>query len=763
MFRNRRIRVLDPIFNYQPPKWLPLPTYVRRRQDRHNRWPPYRDDGNIDILKVFKVDLICKENGPIHQTEKYDLMLSKPDQTNKLVIRRGQEFWIKIFFNRPYSKDTDGISFVFSIVDGKPSLSHGTLVLVPLLSKGSLLFEKTPTWTAYIDEIDENAIKVQFKTSATCSVGKWKLAIDTKRRDDQTAVSYSLDNPIYILFNPWNADDEVYMEEDELRHECVLEDSGLIWRGSHTRLRPTPWAYSQFEKDVLDCALYILSGPSRLSSTARADPVKCVRAISAAVNSPDEDGVVEGNWSDKFDGGVPPINWTGSLKILRKYYSSKKPVKFGQCWVFAGVVTSICRAIGIPCRPVTNYQSAHDTQSSVTVDYFLDDDGKPIEKLNTDSVWNFHVWNEAWMLRTDLGDSSETAGWQVIDATPQEKSDEMYQCGPASVLAVRRGEIKRPFDGTFVFSEVNADKVYWHFRGPNRPLKLLGTKQDVIGMLISTKAVGKFDRDDITHTYKYPEKSSKEREAMLNALRTSESLFSRYYLNEDFNDVRFDFPEIQDDIVIGSSFKVRLIVTNVNEEKEYDVTASLRVDTMLYTGKVKAEVKKEVFLFTIPPKSKEEISMEITYNDYAPKLCNQCAFNVACLASVDETDYEYFAQDDFRARKPDIKFDIRNVDGLIVGQPFKGTVKLKNPLPVPLTKGQFLIESPGLGEPLKLNVKEKVEPGESATADFQLVAQLDGEKTISAKFNSRELDDVDGFVKITIGLSNEISNEITSV
>lgn len=57
----------------------------------------------------------------------------------------------------------------------------------------------------------------------------------------------------------------------------------------------------------------------------------------------------------------------------------------------------------------------------------------------------------------------------------------------------------------------------------------------------------------------------------------------------------------------------------------------------------------------------------------------------------------------------------------------------------------------------------KVEPGESATADFQLVAQLDGEKTISAKFNSRELDDVDGFVKITIGLSNEISNEITSV
>jgi len=58
------------------------------------------------------------------------------------------------------------------------------------------------------------------------------------------------------------------------------------------------------------------------------------------VNSPDEDGVVEGNWTEKFDGGVPPTKWTGSLKIIRKYYATKKPVKYGQCWIFSGVVTT---------------------------------------------------------------------------------------------------------------------------------------------------------------------------------------------------------------------------------------------------------------------------------------------------------------------------------------------------------------------------------------------------------------------------------------
>lgn len=50
--------------------------------------------------------------------------------------------------------------------------------------------------------------------------------------------------------------------------------------------------------------------------------------------------MLEGNWSEDFRGGVPPTKWTGSVKILQQYYINKKPVKFAQCWVFAGVVTS---------------------------------------------------------------------------------------------------------------------------------------------------------------------------------------------------------------------------------------------------------------------------------------------------------------------------------------------------------------------------------------------------------------------------------------
>lgn len=44
------------------------------------------------------------------------------------------------------------------------------------------------------------------------------------------------------------------------------------------------------------------------------------------------------------------------------------PVKYGQCWVYAATTVTVCRAIGMPCRATTNYVSAHDTNSSLTVD-----------------------------------------------------------------------------------------------------------------------------------------------------------------------------------------------------------------------------------------------------------------------------------------------------------------------------------------------------------------------------------------------------------
>ena len=63
--------------------------------------------------------------------------------------------------------------------------------------------------------------------------------------------------------------------------------------------------------------------------------------LKQQVNSNDEDGLLEGRWGSDYPKDCTlPWKWTGSGAICEEFYKTKKPVRFGQCWVFSGVVTS---------------------------------------------------------------------------------------------------------------------------------------------------------------------------------------------------------------------------------------------------------------------------------------------------------------------------------------------------------------------------------------------------------------------------------------
>ncbi|XP_065095331.1 annulin-like isoform X1 [Ochlerotatus camptorhynchus] len=704
------------------------------------------DAPSADVLTIKKVDLCIEENGKLHHTKRFELM--NRDGLNgplpRLVVRRGEAFRLRVHCDRPFDRSRDAMSLIFTVDgDERPTHGHGSLVGVALQQYRHLI-EDPLEWGAAIDFISGDVLEILVKPAATASVTKWKLDFDTKLLSEGFGKSYSMPQPFYLLFNPWCKDDQVYLEEKPLRDECVMNDTTLIWRGSYNRLRPSVWKFGQFEKHILDCALLLIDKVGKVSATHRGDPIRVCRAISAAVNSPDDDGALLGNWSGDFSGGTAPTKWVGSVEIMQQYYKKQKPVKFGQCWVFAGVVSTIARAIGIPSRVITNYSSAHDTQASLTVDYFVDKNGKIMEELNSDSIWNYHVWNEVWMQRPDLGISSDGdyGGWQAIDATPQEMSDGMFRCGPASVLAVKLGEIAKPYDNNFLFAEVNADKVFWRYTGPAHPLKLI--RKDILGIghFISTKAVGNWVREDITSSYKFAEKSQEERDTMLKALKQTNSAFSRYYLNEDFNEIYFNF-ELRDDIKIGESFSVILQVKNRSSESTHIVNGSLNVETILYTGKERDMVKTEAFSIALMPSSEEFVRLVVTFDEYFKKLRDQAAFNISCLATVEKTDYEFFAQDDFRVRKPDIK--IKLSDTPVSQSPVDVTFSLLNPLPIALRKGIFQIEGSGIEKPLIFKHSE-IAVGETISNTFSLTPEFAGRATIAAKFTSKELDDVDGFL-----------------
>jgi transglutaminase 1 len=154
----------------------------------------------------------------------------------------------------------------------------------------------------------------------------------------------------------------------------------------------------QFHDIVLPAIMFLME-KTLFDYNVSADPVKVVRAISAMANSKDDDGLLVLNWRSTHSDEIHPWQWTSTVPILEQYlHSNGQPVKYAQCWVFAAVTTTLCRALGIPARTVTNYASAYDIDDSLTVDKFFSKTGEPIS-VTRDSIWHYHAWTDCWMAR----------------------------------------------------------------------------------------------------------------------------------------------------------------------------------------------------------------------------------------------------------------------------------------------------------------------------------------------------------------------------
>ncbi|KAF7642223.1 hypothetical protein LDENG_00261960, partial [Lucifuga dentata] len=354
----------------------------------------------------------------------------------------------------------------------------------------------TSSWSAAVSSPPGDMVALSICSPPDAPIGRYTLTLNQ-----------SMQFEFILLFNPWCTGDAVYMDSEESLAEYILSQDGIIFRGSYKHPIPTPWNFGQFEAGILDACLRILDrNPKYLRNpgkdcSGRRNPIYVSRVLSAMVNCNDDEGVLLGKWTDGYEGGVSPMFWKGSVEILRNWdQNACQPVRYGQCWVFAAVACSISRALGIPCRVVTNYLSAHDTNSNLVIERYIDDNGQPL-RASREMIWNYHCWVETWMTRPDL--KPDFNGWQASDPTPQEKSEGVYCCGPIPVRAIKEGELFFKYDAPFVFAEVNADVITFMKQKDGSTERV--TSSTLVGQKISTKHVGSDSREDITHLYKYPE------------------------------------------------------------------------------------------------------------------------------------------------------------------------------------------------------------------------------------------------------------------
>ncbi|XP_062381633.1 protein-glutamine gamma-glutamyltransferase 5-like [Sardina pilchardus] len=640
-------------------------------------------------LEIRQVAVNAKENNTAHRAHEISV--------KRLIVRRGQSFQLTLHTNRQFQPDTD--TLLFTVETGpRPSEAKGTLCVFGY---------PTPTdskvaWTVQVERSNQSSTTVAISSPADASVGSYNLSM---RVGSQNALPQPITN-LVLLFNPWCAEDWVHLPDEAERQEYVMSEQGLIFRGSESRIGAMDWNFGQFEEDILDICIKLLDmNPKCLRDaaedfSARCNPIYVGRVVSAMINANDDRGVLAGQWQTPYSGGVAPTHWNGSVDILRQWEkSSCSPVKYGQCWVFAGVMCSVMRCLGIPCRVVTNFDSAHDTDKSLTIDEYYTGYGvRP--KDSHDSVWNFHVWVEGWMKRPDLAAGSTYDGWQVLDATPQEKSTGVYCCGPTPVKAILEGHTDLKYDAPFVFAEVNADRVTWKLLKDGSKSRL-HTDTRSVGKNISTKAVGRERREDITANYKYPEGSQQERRAFEEAVRGGNG---RRPITNGVGPEKPEKPEKpaavtlmiteESQPVMGQDVVLSLLLRS-EQSTPRELSVQLNGQAMRYTGVPDSQVWREEKDVVLQPKKDFKISIRIPFSLYGTKMLDNSSLKVTALVEDKQNPGDcYLAEKNIVLKEPALTVEAPSV--CYQHQEAIAEVVFANPLPSTLRNGILTLSGSGL-------------------------------------------------------------------
>ncbi|XP_030067450.1 protein-glutamine gamma-glutamyltransferase 2 [Microcaecilia unicolor] len=680
-------------------------------------------------LQLERFDLECETNNRTHQTDEMGC--------RRLVVRRGQPFTISLYFiSRGYQEGVDEIALKAE-TGPCPFEESGTKARMILSDS---IQEKA--WSATVASNNGTHLTLSLCSPPDARIGRYSLTMEASMGYQGT--SFRLGEFI-LLFNPWCPGDAVFMDNEDMRSEYVVTQHGQIFQGTKDYIYSIPWNFGQFEDGILDACLQLLDKNPKFLKDAnrdcsrRNDPAYIGRIMTAMVNCNDEDnGVLYGRWDDNYGDGISPMAWIGSVDILRRWTRyGCQAVRYGQCWVFAALACTVLRCLGIPTRVVTNYNSAHDTNSNLIIEQFLDENGKRQQRYK-DMIWTFHCWVESWMTRPDLTENYD--GWQVLDPTPQEKSEGVYCCGPAPVKAIKEGDLSVKYDVPFIFAEVNADVIYYIQQDDGSTKKSIHTSQ--VGKFISTKSVGRDGREDITNNYKYPEGSEEERNVFEKANNQNK------LLQKEDNGVSINI-KVSEGMNKGCDFDVFFVISN-NTPEERLCRLMLCARTVNYSGVLGTECgKKDLLNVTLPAHGDKKVPLRILYEKYGNCLTQDNLIKLVALL------YEYESKDiilgvrEIYVKNPDIK--VRILGEPIQKRKLVAEITIKNPLTQPISDCKFTMEGAGLTEGQQCKqIDGCIGPGEDAKVRVDFFPQQSGLRKLVVDFESNKLKGVKGYRNVII-------------
>ncbi|XP_056406362.1 protein-glutamine gamma-glutamyltransferase E-like [Hyla sarda] len=686
-------------------------------------------------LTLESTNLQQSTNATAHRTSVF--------MSEKLIVRRGQPFSIGVTFNRP-AQTSDNLKLNIST----GSINIDLPITIPSPNSGA-------PWSVSSTQ-KSNTLTLTLNSPLNAVIGCYTMTLSFS--SGWSTTSKSLGN-LYVLFNPWAKGDAVYMEDEAEKNEYVMNETGVIFYGSTTTLGARPWDFGQFEEDILDITLKILDSSidhrrdPKKDLNLRLDPVHVGRVLSAMINTQNDNGVIVGNWSGDYLGGERPTKWNGSTDILRQWMKNG-PVQFGQCWVFAGVLCTVLRCLGIPARVITNFASAHDTDENLIVDRFFDEDGAESEETS-DSIWNFHVWVEAWFARNDIGSAYD--GWQVLDSTPQESSEGLYRLGPCSVKAIKEGDVDLDYDVPFVFSEVNADIVDWVVPSddPEKKKKISSNFRSV-GRLTSTKAINSDARVDVTSNYKYAEGSTKEREIFQKArMKLASTAFGMrrgavaFSAAETEPAVKPNFTgsfTFSSDIQVGQDVTFSLNLKNTSAD---DVTLQVRLtaSAIVYTNATVMDILTNAQPVRLGPNQENIVPYTIPYAEYENAITADNMIKAVAVCE-DEKGGKLLVESVIILKNPPIL--LKTTEKAKLNKPLSVEIIFTNTMPEDVTNCVLTVEGSGLvKEQITIEVPE-LNKNQRSVSKVDIVPYRTGKRCLLVDFSSDKFSDVKGSLPINV-------------
>ncbi|TMS16925.1 Protein-glutamine gamma-glutamyltransferase 5 [Larimichthys crocea] len=565
--------------------------------------------------------------------------------------------------------------------------------------------------------------------------------------------------PIPVDGQPISTMDDMHLQSGAI-HICspVLSAVDFQARGVHQErlwacctwaaslnISMRPWSFGQYEPGVLEACLQLLQvSPQHHSDKnsdyiRRVDPVYISKVICAMVNCNDDLGILKGKWQGTYKDGVKPTEWSGSADILHQWVSSKcRPVRYGQCWVFASVLCTVMRVLGVPSRVVTVFNAAHDGNGNLKIEEYYSTKGEKLS-LSKDSIWNFHVWVECWMRRPDLGE--EFDGWQVVDPTPQEKSAGIYSCGPCPVAAILQRDLGTPYDTGFVYASVDADIIRLIVRNGQVVGRMEDTKS--VGQMICTKSVNSDKPENLTESYKREKipmmrsfayepmpmmmSSACEPNAMrmrCKALEVKEEMSAGLEVSLSING----------EPTVGEEIALCVTVTNYSSGSRV-LMEHLSAQVKGYNSSPQESFWKTHKEVHIKPGQALMLQHTILPSQYESVLAGDDIVNVAVVIKDVRTKERVLAAQEFSISSPKITIEIEGGDSVHMKKDCTAQVFFINTFKKTLNGAVLTVEGSGLLQGKQEARLAVLQPGDKIEKKVSIMANSPGTKVLMATFS----------------------------